>query len=86
MAESNDEAPQATKSKSEAKAETFVEYVGTADEAKISASDWNKAKVEGNQKQVVWNADNDFKVPTSDLNAEALKVLRKDPRFKVPEA
>lgn len=67
-----------------AKAEAFVEYVGTADEAKISANDWKKAKVEGDQKQVVWNADNEFKVPVGDLNDAALKALRKDSRFKVP--
>lgn len=67
------------------KADAVVEYTGGADEAKISASDWKKAKVE-DQEQVVFNEDNEYKVPVSDLSADALKVLRKDSRFKVPEA
>lgn len=73
----------ASTSTTPAKAEAFVEYTGSADEAKISAADWTKAKVD-DQKQVVWNADNEFKVPVSDLNDAALKALRKDSRFKVP--
>jgi hypothetical protein len=67
-----------------AKTDAVVEYVGSADEAKISANDWKKAKVEGDHKQVVWNADNEYKVPVSDLNDGALKALRRDSRFKVP--
>lgn len=69
-----------------AKTDAVVEYTGSADEVKISASDWNKAGVEGDQKQVVWNRANRFKVPAGDLSAEALEVLRTDSRFKVPEA
>lgn len=70
---------------STAKTDAFVEYVGSADVAKISAADWKKAKVEG-QEQVVWDADNEHKVKVSDLSADALKVLAKDSRFKVPSS
>lgn len=60
-----------------------VKYVGTADEARISASDWKKANVE-EQDQVVFNQGNNFQVKTSDLSAGALEALSKDSRFKVP--
>lgn len=78
--------PTATEAKaSDAKVEV-VEYVGSADEAKISAADWRKAGIEADKlEQVVWNAGNRKKVKASDLSKEQLEVLRGDDRFKVPE-
>jgi hypothetical protein len=68
-----------------AKDEAVVEYVGTANEAKISAADWRKAGVEAEKlEQVVWNAANRKRVKVSDLSADQLAVLRNDDRFKVP--
>lgn len=76
---------EASKSEPKKASEAVVEYTGSADEVRISAADWKKGKVE-DQEQVSFNEDNEFKVPVSDLSADALKVLRKDSRFKVPEA
>lgn len=70
---------------SSAKADAVVEYTGTADVAKISASDWKKAGVD-NQEQVVFDRSNKYKVAASDLSKEALEVLGNDSRFKLPEA
>lgn len=68
----------------EAKAEPVVAYTGSATEAKISAAQWATAGVTG-QLQVAWNKANRFQVKASDLNKDALEVLKQDSRFKLPE-
>lgn len=51
----------------------------------ITTAEWKKAGVE-DQKTVIWNADNGFQVPVSDLNEAALKLLEKDDELNVHEA
>jgi hypothetical protein len=64
----------------------FVQYVGTADNAIISAADWKKVGAEG-QESVTWSAvDNQHKVEVGKLSKEALEYLARDSRFKLPKA
>lgn len=63
-----------------------AKYVGTANRRKISAADWNSIGVE-DQKQVVWDKDNKFTVPVSDLQPGAVKYLDEtDSGFVVTDA
>lgn len=59
-----------------------LKYVGTADVREITKAQWAKAKVDDQEKPVVWDAENDFTVKESDLSKKALAVLEKDPSFK----
>ena len=51
----------------------------------ITAAQWKKAGVE-DQKTVVWDNDNGFKVPVSEFNEAALKLLEKDDELNVRDA
>lgn len=62
----------------------YVEYKGKATSRRITADQWEKARVK-DQGEVVWDASNEFKVPLSDLNQAALTVLRRDGAFAIPE-
>lgn len=68
--------------KPRAKPQRVVKYIGTSDVRSISKAEWSKAGVKG-QEDVVWNAENKFQVPASDLSEDALALL--DPaEFKTP--
>lgn len=58
-----------------------VKYTGGAGVREITKAQWKKAGVE-DQETVVWNSDNGYVLPGSDFNADALKVLERDPQIK----
>lgn len=62
----------------------YVEYKGRATSRRITAEQWEKARVK-DQGEVLWDASNGFKVPLADLNQAALTVLRRDGGFAIPE-
>lgn len=62
----------------------YVEYKGKATTRRITAEQWQQARVK-EQGEVVWDKSNDFRVPLSDLNDSALAVLRRDGAFAIPE-
>lgn len=62
----------------------FVEYKGRATSRRITAAQWEQARVR-DQSEIVWDASNEFKVPLADLNDAALAVLRRDGAFAIPE-
>lgn len=62
----------------------YVEYKGKATQRRITAEQWEKARVL-EQGEVVWDSSNDFRVPLADLNQAALTVLRRDGAFAIPE-
>jgi len=68
----------------------FVEYKPTGGRynfhaREITSSQWKRAGVE-DQKTVVWNHGNDFRVPIGDFNADALKLLEGDSELVTVEA
>lgn len=62
----------------------YVEYKGRATQRRITAEQWEQARV-NDQSEVVWDASNEFRVPLADLNDAALAVLRRDGAFAIPE-
>ena len=62
----------------------YVEYKGKATMRRITAEQWEQARVR-DQSEVVWDNSNDFRVPLADLNIGALAVLRRDGSFAIPE-
>lgn len=68
----------------------FVEYKPTGGRfnfhaREITAKQWRDVGVE-EQKTVVWNHGNKFRVSVGDLNANALKLLEDDPELVIVEA
>jgi len=62
----------------------YIEYKGRATERRITAEQWEMARVK-DQSEVVWNAANEYRVPLSDLNSAAITALRRDGAFAIPE-
>lgn len=80
----DDAAPDAPEQKAESKSEagaSEVKYTGGAGVREITQAQWKGAGVEG-QKTTVWDASNDYTLPTSDFSPEALEVLKRDPQIK----
>jgi hypothetical protein len=68
----------------QAKPDPVVEYTGTSDVREITAAQWAKAGIEG-QNLTRWHAENNFKLPVGELSKEALELLAKDSEFKFPD-
>jgi hypothetical protein len=64
--------------------ESVVVYKGDATTRRVTDKAWKSVGVQG-QKTVVWDAKNNFSVPTSDLTPEALAFLKVDKFFTVPK-
>lgn len=47
----------------------------------ISAAEWKAAGAE-DQGKTIWSAENNYMVPVSELNAQALEILKEDPDMK----
>lgn len=62
----------------------YVEYKGRGTVRRITAEQWELAKIP-DQGEVVWDASNNYKVPVSDLNDKALAALLHDGSFALPE-
>lgn len=58
-------------------AEKVVKYVGTADERVIEAKDWKSLGIE-DQSKVVWNRQNRWTVPASELKENAVRYCDED--------
>lgn len=55
-----------------------LRYKGSADRRVITKAQWAKAKVDDQEKDVVWDSENDFTVLKSDLSKKAIALLEKD--------
>lgn len=61
-----------------------IKYTGDAGIREITAAQWKGAGVEG-QKDVKWDASNDYTLPLSLFSADALAVLGRDKGLKISE-
>lgn len=59
-----------------------VKYTGDAGVREITKAQWKGAGVE-NQDTVLWNAENDYTVPSNQFTPEALEVLKRDSHLKI---
>lgn len=59
-----------------------VKYTGGAGVRVITATQWKGAGVES-QATTQWDSDNQYTLPGSDFQDDALAVLRKDPNMKI---
>lgn len=59
-----------------------VKYTGDAGVREITEAQWKGAGVE-DQKTTIWDESNEYTLPISKFNADALAVLERDKQIKV---
>jgi hypothetical protein len=62
----------------------YVQYKGRGQMRRITEAQWRQARVE-DQGEIVWDKANNFKVPLSDFNDQALLALARDGSFALPD-
>lgn len=74
--------PTAASSSNSDSSPKVVKYTGDAGVREITRTQWKGAGVE-NQDTTIWNAENDYTLPISDFNSDALETLKRDRHIKV---